>query len=378
MPLKPTKEVKKTLKICHLADIHLGFRRFNKLAPEGRNQRELDINLAFEEAVERAIQIKPDITLIAGDLFHTVRPSNSVLTFCYRQIKKLARGTAAPIVITAGNHETPKRLDTGSALELLTEIEGVYVATRKPKRFEFKELNLAVTAVPQKSVEYTNIKTQDDYTYNILLMHGQTTGTKNYYGPAEIDLQKINTHEWDFIALGHVHEMEELNYNTFYAGAIEYTSNNIWQESEDKGFLEVDLPQKKVKFHKLSSPREVIDLDIIEGAALTAHELNLKIENALEGIPGGIEGKLVRLRVYDVARNVYKVLDHGMIRKYRVRAGCLIVDIKFASSSSYVVQSDDSKAMSLLEQLSSFVESEDLVDSEKTKNTLSKYFKAAQ
>ena len=49
--------------------------------------------------------------------------------------------------------------------------------------------------------------------------------------------------------------------NTFYSGAIERTTTNIWQEADDKkGFIEFDLDKKECKFHSLSSPRKVIDL----------------------------------------------------------------------------------------------------------------------
>lgn len=60
-------------------------------SPRGINQREADVNVAFQEAITRIISLKPDVTIIAGDLFHAVRPSNTVVTFCFRQLRRLAK-----------------------------------------------------------------------------------------------------------------------------------------------------------------------------------------------------------------------------------------------------------------------------------------------
>ena len=143
MSVFTTPSNKTPLRICHMADVHLGYRRYNKLTKNGINQREADINLAFQEAITRMISLKPDAVVIAGDLFHSVRPSNAIVTMCFRQLRRLADETQAPIIIVAGNHETPKRIDTGSVLQLFTEISGVYVADAQKEVFTFKDKSLA-------------------------------------------------------------------------------------------------------------------------------------------------------------------------------------------------------------------------------------------
>src|SRR5690606_5572789 len=66
--------------IAHLADLHLGYRAYARLAAGGINARERDVALAFRAALDRIIELRADLVLVAGDVFHTVRPSNAAIT----------------------------------------------------------------------------------------------------------------------------------------------------------------------------------------------------------------------------------------------------------------------------------------------------------
>lgn len=72
------------MRLIHLADLHLGFRRFQRLTPNGINQREWDVAMAFNRAVDKIIELAPDIVLIAGDVFHSVRPTNTSIVHAYQ------------------------------------------------------------------------------------------------------------------------------------------------------------------------------------------------------------------------------------------------------------------------------------------------------
>ena len=69
------------LKVVHLADLHLGFRAYARYAKSGVNQREEDVCRSFSESVNNIIEISPDVILVAGDVFHSVRPSNAIIKF---------------------------------------------------------------------------------------------------------------------------------------------------------------------------------------------------------------------------------------------------------------------------------------------------------
>lgn len=329
---------KSPLRVCHLADVHLGYRRYNKLSKSGINQRELDVNVAFQEAITRVISLKPDVTIIAGDLFHAVRPSNSNVTFCFRQLRRLARDTGAPIIVVAGNHETPKRIDTGSVLQLFSEIENVYVAESALEVFTFKDKSLAVTCLPHAALlelEGTLLRADDRFAHNILVVHGQVNERwVSDFGGAEVELKALAPHEWDYIALGHVHLHRPVALNAAYSGALEHTSNNIWSESSvGKGFLEVLLPGGKRVFHPLTSPREVVVLAPLEVEGLEPQDIMHLITDRVDSIPGGIDGKIVRLEIRGMSRETYRHLDHKELRGLRARALNMTLDIAFASSS---------------------------------------------
>lgn len=313
------------LRVCHLADIHLGYRRYARLTKDGFNQREADVNAAFREAVSRVIALKPHITIIAGDLFHSVRPSNAVIAFAFRELRRLAEGTGAPIVIVGGNHETPRRADSGCVLKLFAEIEGIFIADVDREVFRFPELRLSVTCLPHAILDNAaelKVRSDDAFPYNILSLHGQIVGTwMSDFGGAEIALSSISAHEWDYVALGHVHVRTQVGINGAYPGAIEHTSTNIWSEAQSpKGFLEVDLQSGRQVFHSLTSPREVVPLPQLDAAGLGPEEATAKILERVDAVPGGLEGKIVRLEVINIPREVYRELDHRELRKVRARA----------------------------------------------------------
>jgi len=322
------------LRICHLADVHLGYRRFTRLSKLGFNQREVDVNAAFHEAAERVIRLKPDLVLIAGDLFHSVRPSNSVLSFCFRVLKYLVAELKAPCVIVAGNHESPRRFDTGSPLKLLSEIDGVYVADQKIERFNFPDLSLSVLCLPHAALSTLDpelAKTDERFKYNVLLSHAQLSQSSwiSDFGGANLKLESVNAHEWDYIAMGHVHIYTELGLNTVYPGSLEHTSHNFWSESShNKGFVEVELPTHKRTFHALTTPREVVVLKPIDADDRTASELDQLLADEIGNVPGGISGKLLRLEVLNVTREVQRQVNFKAIRAWRQEALNLSVEFK--------------------------------------------------
>jgi len=342
------------IRICHLADIHLGYRKYNRVSKTGINQREADVNTAFEEAISRIISLKPSLTVIAGDLFHSVRPSNYVVTFCFRQLRKLVRESGAPVVIVGGNHEAPRRADTGSVLQILAEIDGVFVADSSVETFTFDNLSLAVTCLPHAALEQgilrqaaisqtlkgapvrSILRANDAFEHNILLAHAQVNeGWISDFGGVEVDIRTLAPHEWDYIALGHVHLHRSVARNAAYSGSIEHTATNIWSEAKAiKGFLEVTLPSCKQTFHPLTTPREVISLPSIDATELTPEQLMSAIEVSAHSVPGGLDGKIVRLDIQSVSRECYRHLNHKELRELRAQALHFTVDLTFANQGT--------------------------------------------
>jgi hypothetical protein len=109
----------------------------------------------------------------------------------------------------------------------------------------------------------------------------------------------------------------------FYAGAIERVSNNIWAEAErghGKGFVTFDTTTRESAFHELET-RPVIDLPrIFDANQHSAQELNERIRKLVDGIKGGIEGKIVRLVIQDIPRDHFRELDHRFLRECKAQS----------------------------------------------------------
>lgn len=120
------------MRIAHLSDVHLGYRAYSRTNEHGVNQREADVMKAFRTALRAILQATPDLIVITGDLFHTVRPSNNSLIMAYKFLLDLqTQRRGAPLVIIAGNHETPRVVESGCILALLTHILGCRSCTTR-------------------------------------------------------------------------------------------------------------------------------------------------------------------------------------------------------------------------------------------------------
>ena len=55
------------------------------------------------------IELAPELVLIAGDVFHQVRPTNTAILHAYLQFARLRNALPnTEIVMVAGNHDTPR------------------------------------------------------------------------------------------------------------------------------------------------------------------------------------------------------------------------------------------------------------------------------
>ncbi|MCX8053157.1 MAG: exonuclease SbcCD subunit D [Armatimonadetes bacterium] len=320
-----SKPYDSSMRVVHIADPHLGYRAYNRVTRAGVNAREADVFDAFRRTLAKIVEIQPDLILIAGDLFHVVRPSNLTIQHTFREFALLRQKTQAPVIIIGGNHDSPRSADTGCILDLFTNIPGIHVAHTEYVQVSLKNLNTSVFCLCHRALPHLpSLKIEPDPSskYNILLAHGTVEGTVRYaYDIYEISRSQAISDIWDYIAFGHHHIFEQLAPNAFYAGSLEYTSTNIWTETEKpKGFIEYDLDERRlISFHKIAT-RDVIDLRPIDAAELDASELNRVIEQRLATIDGSHKNKIVRLVVENVHRSVQADLDYSAIRQVRAEA----------------------------------------------------------
>ena len=125
------------MRLVHLSDLHLGFRQYQRLTPTGINQREADVAATVSRAIAQIIACAPDLIVVGGDVFHTVRPSNPAILHAFRTFSALRDQLPdTPIVMVAGNHDAPRTSETGCILRLFREID-VHVADAKAELFTY-------------------------------------------------------------------------------------------------------------------------------------------------------------------------------------------------------------------------------------------------
>ncbi|HEY3012797.1 MAG TPA: exonuclease SbcCD subunit D [Gemmatimonadales bacterium] len=333
------------MKLAHIADPHLGIRQYHRQTATGINQREADIAHAFRTAVDGVIAAAPDAVIIAGDLFHSVRPTNAAIVFAFRQLQRLRDELpAAPIVLIAGNHDTPRSSETGSILRLFEEL-GVDVATDEARRLVYPQLDLSILAVPSQVLvtqQRPPLQPEGSETRQVLILHGEVEGEYPFdrsaadYGGGVIGRRELHLEAWTYIALGHYHTQHEVEKNAWYAGSLEYVGPNLWGEwadekqhgSHGKGWLLVDLDTGSVKRNPVPPAREVHDLDPILAEGMSAAAVDEQIRARAEAVPGGISDKIVRLRVFAIPRHVARELNHTAIRGFKADALHFHLDLR--------------------------------------------------
>src|SRR5579872_2458738 len=163
------------MRLVHLSDLHLGFRQYQRQTPAGINQREADVAGAFKAAIDKTISLEPDLVLIAGDLFHTVRPSNPAILHAFLQFGRLQKSLPrAAIVLIAGNHDLPRASETGCILRLFGQL-GLHVADTEARRIDLADRGVSILAVPDGSA-LPSLVTNSSARYNVLLLHGEMQG----------------------------------------------------------------------------------------------------------------------------------------------------------------------------------------------------------
>ncbi|MCC7195202.1 MAG: metallophosphoesterase [Gemmatimonadaceae bacterium] len=325
------------MRLVHFSDVHLGFRQFQRVTPAGINQREADVARSFANAIEKTIELRPDLVLVAGDVFHTVRPTNPAILHAFSQFARLVRELpGATVVVVAGNHDIPRSSESTCILRLFRQL-GVHVvdgsaatADAVPaQRLAFPEHDLSVLAVPEVASQNLDWSPDPAVRHNVLLAHGEVQGlypsghAPDDPGSLEIPKSVCESSAWDYIALGHHHTYRRMGPNAYYSGSLDYASTNVWGELAEqkaqklpgKGLIERDLVTGRQSFHPLPVVREFVDLPPLDGRGLAAADLDAAIGMAVRRVSGGIEGKVVRLVARDVARHVVRELDHKALRE---------------------------------------------------------------
>ncbi len=257
----------KAFSFIHAADLHLGYSQY------GLEARREDFDKAFQELVDKTIELKPDFMIIAGDLFNHARPSNVTLENTIKNFSRL-REAGIPVLTVDGSHDSAPNVVTGTILNPLDSAGLIYHLPRHEGACWHKPDCCYVYGVPnfrtrRKTEEALpafmeqNKPTPDTTLFNIFVFHMalDLPSVKPPYMEAEAPPELI-PEGFNYYAAGHVHTPYKEKFKTgllVYSGCTETV--NYDEAKTKKGFYHVKVGEKGTispEFITLESTRKFV------------------------------------------------------------------------------------------------------------------------
>jgi DNA repair exonuclease SbcCD nuclease subunit len=249
------------MKFLHIADIHLGCRRYNL------DERTKDFARAWIEVVEEhAIKTKVDFVLICGDFFNARRVEPEAMNHAIGGLAKL-REAGIPVVAIEGNHDQHEA-DSVSRFSWMRSLsKWGYLALLEPDTSE--GFRLAPWNEEDHKGSYIDIAgarifgthwfgtstnaaiplltdalrdARGEGLFNILMLHTDVEGQLNRPNIPALSVEKMKELKGlvDYVALGHTHKRFEIEGWAFNPGSLEAVSIDEYREERGLYLVEVD------------------------------------------------------------------------------------------------------------------------------------------
>ena len=253
------------MKIVHCSDLHLG-KRFsgNK---DYVKKRYMDFFNAFAVFVDRVEEIKPDVCLIAGDIFDKREINPDILSKTEYLFKRLKNNVKKEIIAIEGNHDNSRILEE-SWLEYLQEqnILKVFYYNRdfdEKNYLKIDDINFYPVGYPGFMIDEALTKLSEKLNpqeKNIVIVHtGISGGTNTLPGLVSTSILDLFKDKAIYIAGGHIHSFttypKEKPY-FFVSGSLEF-SNVQNEKSDKKGFILFDTDTLNYEFIELEHRKRI-------------------------------------------------------------------------------------------------------------------------
>ncbi|OCS91375.1 exonuclease SbcCD subunit D [Caryophanon latum] len=259
------------MNIFHTADWHLG-----KLV-QGMYMTE-DQQFILEQFMQHVEREKPDVVIVAGDLYDRALPPVEAVKLLDEVFEKIVLELNVPVLAIAGNHDSPARIHYGSkllkkaGLHVVGQLESAftpvvtedafgvvhtyllpYVDPAQVKHF-FKDdaVTSQQTAMARMMAHYDTVLQRD--VRNVLVAHAfvtkhgeeaqNTSDSERTLSVGGSDCVSAELFQaFDYVALGHLHEAHYvLRESIQYAGSpLKYS---VSEQHHKKGYLHVELRDK--------------------------------------------------------------------------------------------------------------------------------------
>ena len=253
------------MKIVHCSDLHLG-KRFsgNK---DYVKKRYMDFFNAFATFVDKVEEIKPDVCLIAGDIFDKREINPDILSKTEYLFKRLKNNVKKEIIAIEGNHDNSRILEE-SWLEYLQEqnILKVFYYNRdfdEKNYLKIDDINFYPVGYPGFMIDEALTKLSEKLNpqeKNIVIVHTGISGSINTLpGLVSTSILDLFKDKAIYIAGGHIHSFttypKEKPY-FFVSGSLEF-SNVQNEKSDKKGFILFDTDTLNYEFIELEHRKRI-------------------------------------------------------------------------------------------------------------------------
>jgi DNA repair exonuclease SbcCD nuclease subunit len=196
---------RRSARLLHTADVHLGAGRFNSGALARAEQ-------AFAAAVDLARDQAVDAVVIAGDLFDHARVTDDVLDWTAAQIDRLQ----CPVVVVPGNHDLFDDASVHHRFDLAARCEHAqFIGDHGGRTIEVPGTDLVVwgRAMAQHEPSYlpfAGLPAPPPDRWTVAVGHGLVQPDGSAWRSSPIFTSDLEAVRWDYVALGHVHIYREV------------------------------------------------------------------------------------------------------------------------------------------------------------------------
>ena len=253
------------MKIVHCSDLHLGKRLSG--TKDYVTKRYMDFFNAFATFVDKVEEIKPDVCLIAGDIFDKKEINPDILSKTESLFKRLRDNVKNDIIAIEGNHDNSRILEE-SWLEYLQErnILKVFYYNKdfgEKNYLKIDDINFYPVGYPGFMIDEALTKLSEKLNpqeKNIVIVHTGISGDTNTLpGLVSTSILDLFKDKAIYIAGGHIHSFttypKEKPY-FFVSGSLEF-SNVQNEKSDKKGFILFDTDTLNYEFIELEHRKRI-------------------------------------------------------------------------------------------------------------------------
>ncbi|CKH06669.1 Nuclease sbcCD subunit D [Fusobacterium polymorphum] len=253
------------MKIVHCSDLHLGKRLSG--TKDYVTKRYMDFFNAFATFVDKVEEIKPDVCLIAGDIFDKKEINPDILSKTEYLFKRLRDNVKKDIIAIEGNHDNSRILEE-SWLEYLQEqnILKVFYYNKdfgEKNYLKIDDINFYPVGYPGFMIDEALTKLSEKLNpqeKNIVVVHTGISGSTNTLpGLVSTSILDLFKDKAIYIAGGHIHSFttypKEKPY-FFVSGSLEF-SNVQNEKSDKKGFILFDTDTLNYEFIELEHRKRI-------------------------------------------------------------------------------------------------------------------------